>query len=69
MFADTIRSLRVLALAHKLDHVHAALCRAFAEYGIPVYEVRPDLTKTDRTASVTSKYDDLIVKGLVPQNR
>ncbi len=40
-----------------------------AEYGIPVYEVRPGLIKTDMTAAVTSKYDDLIAKGLVPQNR
>lgn len=40
-----------------------------AEYGINVYEVRPGVIKTDMTAGVTGKYDDLIAKGLVPQNR
>lgn len=40
-----------------------------APEGIPVYEVRPGIMKTDMTAAVTSKYDDLIAKGLVPQNR
>jgi NAD(P)-dependent dehydrogenase (short-subunit alcohol dehydrogenase family) len=37
--------------------------------GIVVCEVRPGIMKTDMTAGVTSKYDDLIAKGLVPQNR
>ncbi len=40
-----------------------------AEYGILVYEIRPGIIKTDMTAGVTGKYDDLIAKGLVPQNR
>lgn len=40
-----------------------------AEFGIPVYEVRPGLIKTDMTAAVTEKYDALIAGGLVPQNR
>ena len=40
-----------------------------AEYGIGVYEVRPGIMKTDMTAAVTSKYDDLIANGLVPQGR
>ena len=40
-----------------------------AEYGIPVYEVRPGVIKTDMTAGVTGKYDALIASGLVPQNR
>jgi NAD(P)-dependent dehydrogenase (short-subunit alcohol dehydrogenase family) len=40
-----------------------------AEYGIPVYEVRPGVIKTDMTAGVTAKYDALIAQGLVPQNR
>jgi len=30
------------------------------EYGIPVYEVRPGIIKTDMTAAVTEKYDHLI---------
>lgn len=40
-----------------------------AEHGIPVYEVRPGVIKTDMTAGVTAKYDALIAGGLVPQNR
>lgn len=34
------------------------------EYGIPVYEVRPGVIKTDMTAGVTEKYDKLIAEGL-----
>lgn len=34
------------------------------EFGIPVYEVRPGVTKTDMTAGVTEKYDKLIAEGL-----
>jgi 3-oxoacyl-[acyl-carrier protein] reductase len=37
--------------------------------GIPVYEVRPGITRTDMTAGVTAKYDDLIAKGLCVQPR
>lgn len=40
-----------------------------AAEGIVVCEVRPGIMKTDMTAGVTAKYDDLIAKGLVPQNR
>ncbi|MDO4576117.1 MAG: 3-ketoacyl-ACP reductase [Planctomycetia bacterium] len=40
-----------------------------AEYGIPVYEIRPGLIRTDMTAAVVEKYDRLIAQGLVPQNR
>jgi 3-oxoacyl-[acyl-carrier protein] reductase len=40
-----------------------------AEYGIPVYEVRPGVIKTDMTAGVEGKYDALIAGGLIPQNR
>jgi 3-oxoacyl-[acyl-carrier protein] reductase len=34
------------------------------EYDIPVYEVRPGVTKTDMTSGVTEKYDKLISEGL-----
>ena len=34
------------------------------EYGIPVYDVRPGVTKTDMTSGVTDKYDQLIADGL-----
>jgi len=37
--------------------------------GIPVYEVRPGVTKTDMTSGVTDKYDKLIEEGLCVQPR
>jgi NAD(P)-dependent dehydrogenase (short-subunit alcohol dehydrogenase family) len=37
--------------------------------GIPVYEVRPGVIKTDMTAGVTEKYDRLIEQGLMVQAR
>ena len=39
------------------------------EYDIPVYEVRPGITKTDMTAGVTDKYDKLIEDGLCVTRR
>ncbi|GHT35828.1 3-ketoacyl-ACP reductase [Planctomycetales bacterium] len=40
-----------------------------AEYGIPVYEIRPGLIQSDMTAGVTAKYDKIIAEGGVPQRR
>ncbi|MBR0226430.1 MAG: 3-ketoacyl-ACP reductase [Thermoguttaceae bacterium] len=40
-----------------------------AEFGIPVYEVRPGIIKSDVTAAVTAKYDKLIAEGLTLQPR
>ena len=40
-----------------------------AEFGIPVYEIRPGIIKTDMTAAVTAKYDKLIAEGLTLQPR
>jgi 3-oxoacyl-[acyl-carrier protein] reductase len=40
-----------------------------AEYDIPVYEIRPGITRTDMTAGVADAYDALIAEGLVPQRR
>lgn len=40
-----------------------------AEFGLPVYEVRPGIVATDMTAGVQSKYDRLIADGLVPEKR
>lgn len=37
--------------------------------GIPVYEVRPGIIKTDMTAGVAAKYDTLIASGLTVQPR
>ena len=39
------------------------------EFDIPVYEVRPGITRSDMTAGVTSKYDKLIADGLLVQSR
>ena len=39
------------------------------EFGIPVYEVRPGVIKTDMTAGVQEKYDRLISDGLLVQPR
>jgi 3-oxoacyl-[acyl-carrier protein] reductase len=39
------------------------------EFNIPVYEVRPGIIKTDMTAGVKEKYDDLIAAGLLIQPR
>jgi NAD(P)-dependent dehydrogenase (short-subunit alcohol dehydrogenase family) len=40
-----------------------------AEYGIPVYEIRPGIVDTDMAAGAKDKYDRLIAEGLVPQGR
>ncbi len=40
-----------------------------AEFDIPVYEVRPGIIQTDRTAGVREKYDRLIEAGLLLQHR
>jgi 3-oxoacyl-[acyl-carrier protein] reductase len=41
-----------------------------AEYGIPVYEIRPGIIKTDMTKTVTEKYDRLIFEqNLTPIKR
>ena len=37
--------------------------------GIPVYEVRPGVIRTDMTAGVTARYDALIGQGLTLQKR
>ena len=39
------------------------------EFGIPVYEVRPGIIRTDMTAGVTDKYDELIAEGLTIEPR
>ena len=40
-----------------------------AEYGFPVYEIRPGLIKTDMTEKVTVKYTKLIEGGILLQPR
>lgn len=52
-----------LAMASRLFAVR------LAEAGIPVYEVRPGIIRTDMTKGVAEKYDRLIGEGVVPQGR
>ena len=40
-----------------------------AEYGIPVFEVRPGIIKTPMTEVVSTKYDKLIAEGITPIKR
>ena len=40
-----------------------------AEHGIPVYEIRPGIIRTDMTEGVSAKYDALIAGGLTPITR
>jgi len=40
-----------------------------ADEGIPVYEIRPGIIRTDMTAGVAAKYDTLIQEGLLLQRR
>ena len=40
-----------------------------AEFGIPVYDVRPGITRSDMTRAVESTYDRLIEEGLLLQPR
>src|SRR5690606_28349482 len=40
-----------------------------AEFGIPVYEVRPGVIRTDMTSGVQGKYDRMIEEGLTLQPR
>ena len=40
-----------------------------SEYNIPVYEVRPGVIRTDMTAGVVEKYDQLFKEGLALEQR
>jgi NAD(P)-dependent dehydrogenase (short-subunit alcohol dehydrogenase family) len=37
-----------------------------ADFGIPVFEIRPGIIETDMTAGVKEKYDRMIAEGLTP---
>lgn len=54
-----------------LSMVTQLFAARLGEEGIPVYEIRPGVTKTDMTASpeVTAKYDKLIAEGLCVTRR
>lgn len=52
-----------------LSMVTQLFATRLGSFGIPVYEVRPGVIKTDMTAGVTVKYDQLIENGLCVQPR
>ncbi len=43
--------------------ITALFADRLAEFGIPVFEIRPGIIKTDMTASVAEKYDSIIESG------
>jgi NAD(P)-dependent dehydrogenase (short-subunit alcohol dehydrogenase family) len=48
----------------------AALYAArLAPHGIPVFEIRPGIVRTDMIAKVQQAYEERIASGLVPQGR
>jgi len=52
-----------------LSMVSQLFASRLGAYGIPVYEVRPGVIRSDMTAGVAEKYDDLIKSGLFVQPR
>jgi len=52
-----------------LSMMTALFAARLAEYGIPVYEVRPGIIDTDMVRPVKSKYEKLIAGGLTPIRR
>ena len=46
-----------------------ALAVRLAPEGIPVFEIRPGVIRTDMTAKVAAKYDARIAEGLIPAGR
>ena len=46
-----------------------ALAVRLAPEGIPVFEIRPGVIRTDMTAKVAAKYDARIADGLIPAGR
>ena len=47
----------------------ALYAQRLAELGIPVFEIRPGIIRTDMIAKVEKAYDDKIAAGLLPQRR
>lgn len=49
--------------------VTALFADRLAEFGIPVFEVRPGIIETDMTSAVKDKYEKMIENGLTPIKR
>jgi 3-oxoacyl-[acyl-carrier protein] reductase len=67
-FASTNRGEYCMSKA-ALSMAARLFAARLAAAGIPVYEVRPGIVRTDMTAAVAEKYDRLIGEGVVPQGR
>ena len=52
-----------------MSHSARLFADRLAEYGINVYEIQPGVIQTDMTDGVKEKYEKLIAKGLIPQQR
>lgn len=52
-----------------LSMVTSLFAARLGEFDLPVYEVRPGVTRTDMTAAVSEKYDTLIEEGLCVTKR
>lgn len=52
-----------------LSMVTSLFAARLGKFGLPVYEVRPGVIKTDMTSGVTEKYDRLIEDGLCVTKR
>ena len=52
-----------------ISMVTALFADRLAEYGIPVFEVRPGIIMTDMTLAVSEKYNAMIRDGLTPVRR
>jgi len=52
-----------------LSHFNKGLALRLADENIGVFEVRPGMTRTDMTATVSGKYDQMIADGVVPMRR
>ena len=52
-----------------ISMVTALFADRLAEYGIPVFEVRPGIIQTDMTAGVREAYEKRIAEGLTPIRR
>lgn len=52
-----------------LSMVTSLFAARLGEFDLPVYEVRPGVTRTDMTAAVSEKYDALIEEGLCVTKR
>jgi len=66
--ASTVRGEYCVAKAG-LSMATTLWATRLGEWGLPVYEVRPGIIRTDMTAAVAADYDRLIAEGLLVEPR